>query len=366
MHHVRSLAKTPGFSLVVIFTMSLGIAASTALFSVVDSVLLQPLAFRDPGSVVAIHTLWQAKGRTSTRITGGDFVDLRSAVHSFSAMALYTGGEIGVRLGDHARFARTFLADPAFFRVLDVKPAMGRLPEERDADRTAILTTSFALANWGDPANAIGQFLTIDNKSYQVIGLVDDRFAFPERAQLWITGPLLPENRNHTAFNYYAIARLRPGVDRRQAQAELSTVSARLAHAEPESNKGKTFGILSIKDDLTGSVRTSLLFLFGAAGLLLFISCANVANLMLMRVAGRSREIAVRISLGSSTAGIARMLLGEGTVLGCVAGALGLLLAYISVRAVSVAIPATVPRAAEVVHMHAVVLLFAVAVSASP
>jgi hypothetical protein len=128
---MRSLLKTPGFSVMAILTMALGIAVTTALFSLLYAALLQPLAFPDAGRVVAINTVWTAKGHTSPRITGGDFMDLRAALKSFEAIAVYNGGQIGVRFGDHARFAQTFQVSPEFFRALGVAPALGRLPASR-------------------------------------------------------------------------------------------------------------------------------------------------------------------------------------------------------------------------------------------
>ncbi len=360
---LRSLSTSPGFSILAVFTMALGIAATTALFSIVDAVLLQPLAFQDADRIIAIHTVWPAKDQVTFRVTGGDFMDLRSAVHSFSALALYAGGEIGIRLHDRSRFAQTFEVDPAFFRVLHVSPLLGRLPGNEDANHTAILTTSFARANWSDITSALGQSVTVDNKPYQVIGLLEDKFAFPEKAEVWITGPIVPQNQNHTAFNYYAIGRLRPDAGIQQAQSELSTIGSRLAVAGPKSKEGKTFRAVSLQEQLTAPVRTTLLFLFGAAGLLLLISCANVANLMLARAATRTREIAVRVSLGSSTAALLRLLLAEGCALGTAAAVLALLLDYALLRGLLPLIPSTVPRAADALHMHAPVLLFAIAVS---
>src|SRR5579884_325589 len=363
MSSIRSLLRTPGFSLLVVLTMAVGIAAATALFSVVDAVLLQPLPFHDSGRVVALHTAWPAKDRVAPRVTGGDFMDLRSGLHSFTALALYYGGEVGVRLASHAQFARTFWADPNFFHVLDVTPAMGRLPQQQDAGQAAILTVSFARTNWGDAARALGQVVNVDNKPYEVIGLVEDQFAFPERAEVWLTASADPENRNRTAFNYYAVGRLRPGVKMAQAQAELSTAAVRLANAAPASNRGKTFRILSLQEDVTGPARTTLLFLFGGAGLLLFISCANAANLMLARAAGRTRDIAVRVSLGSGATGIIRLLFAEGLLLGCMAGVTGILLADAAIHAIVPFIPATVPRSGTLLQMHWPVLIFALAVS---
>ena len=360
---LRALFRTPGFSLLTILTMALGIAATTALFSVVDAVILQPLAFPHPDRIVALNTVWPAKNHTIPRVTGGDFIDLRSALHNFSAVGIYNGGEIGIRLRNQARFAQTFQIDPAFFNALHVKASLGRLPQSDDANHTAVVTTSFARANWGDSAQALGQTVTVDNKPYQVIGLIEDQLAFPEKAQLWITGPLAPENQNRSAFNYRAVASLRPGVSLAQGQAELATLGARLAAAHPETNKDKLFRAVPLQEQLVAPVRTTLLFLFGAAGLLLLISCANVANLMLARAAARTREIAIRASLGSSAARLISLLLAESICLGIAASIAGLVLAYLAVRAFFPLIPATVPHAAEALRLNPAVLLFAAAVS---
>jgi predicted permease len=360
---MRSLWKTPGFSLMAILTMALGIAVTTALFSLLYAALLQPLAFRDAGSVVAINTLWPAKGRATQRITGGDFVDLRSALKSFEAIALYNGGQIGVRFGDHARFAEAFQVGPEFFRALGVTPALGRLPGKQDANHTAVLTESFARASFGDAASALGQPVVVDNKPYDVIGLLPDRLSFPERAEVWITGPVDPENQNRTAFNYYAIGRLRDGTTLEQAQAELSTAGARLASDHPDSNEGKTFRAIELQEQLAAPVRSTMLFLFGAAGLLLLISCANAANLMLARASARTRETAIRISLGSGAKRIIQMLLAEGALLGVGAAILGLFFAYALVRVLLPLLPANLPHAADAIHIHAPVLGFAAGVS---
>jgi putative ABC transport system permease protein len=209
---LRTLSRTPGFSLLAIMTMALGIGATSALFSVVDAVILQPLAFPHPERIVALNTSWPAKDKQIPRLTGGDLVDLRSALHSFSALSFYGGGQMGVRLRDEARFADTFQVDPAFFHALHVTAAAGRLPQQADEGHTAVLTKSFASANWGDSAKALGQTVMVDNKPYRVIGLLEDKLAFPEKAEVWITGSSTPDNLNRTAYNYRAIASFQPGV----------------------------------------------------------------------------------------------------------------------------------------------------------
>ena len=344
--------------------MALGIAATTALFSVVYSVLLKPLGYPDADRVVAIRTTWASKDKTTPRITGGDFMDLRSSVKHFAALSRYSGGQIGVRVGDHARFADTFEADTDFFRALGVQPVAGRLPGAQDAARASVLSESFARANFGAVTSALGQFVIVDNKPYTVIGVVRDALAYPEKAQVWIMGPPEPDNQNRTAFNYRAIGRLNPAVTLAQAQAELSVLAQRSASTHPDSNAGKSFSVVSLQNELGAPVRQTLLFLFAAAGLLLLISCANVANLMLARAAARTREIAVRVSLGSGIGHIIQLLLAEGAALGIAAAALGCLTAYAAVRALLPFIPETLPHAASSLNVEPPVLLFAIVVSA--
>ena len=347
---LRALVNAPGFSAIVIAILALGIGTSTAFFSVVDAVLLQPLRIDTAGRIIAFQTAWPAAGHSSPRVSGGDFVDLRSAQHAFSAVAVYAGGELGVQIGGKSRFARTFKADPSFFSVLSIPTVAGRLPNQndRDAIRTAVVTASFARDNWGS-SNEIGKTLNVENKPYTVVGIVNDVYAFPEGGEVWITGPADPENKNHTAFNYRAIGRLRTGVSLRQAQAEM----ARLHEQD------KSFRVLSLRDDVAGPARTTLVFLFVATALLLLIACANVANLTLARTVQRNREIAIRISLGSSFRQLFRLIALESLTLSGVATAAGILIAYTALHAIYPLLPTSLPRSSEVLHMHPAVLVFA-------
>ena len=346
-----------------ILTMALGIGATTALFSVTDAVLLEPMALPRADRVVAINTVWPAQGKVTRRMTGGDYIDLRSAASGLASIATYGGGDVGVRLPDRTRFAETAFVNPAFYQVLGVKPALGRLPQEADATPTAMVTTGFAQVNFGDAARAVGQVVSVDNKAYTVVGLLDGSVAFPEKTEVWITGPKDPENQNRTAFNYRTIARLREGVTLERAQAELATIGTRMEAAYPDSNKGKTFQAVPLQEQLTAPVRTTLWFLFGSAGLLLLIACANVTNLMLARAATRTREMAIRISLGSNARQIFQLLLAEGAMLGGIAGVLGVAFAYGAVRGIFPLLPASVPNAPGILHVRFTVLLFASIVS---
>ncbi len=345
---LRALINAPSFSAVVIIILAFGIGASTAFFSVVDAVLLQPLRIDTAGRIVAIQTAWPEKGRVSPRVSGGDFLDLRSAAHSLAAVSVYSGGELGVQIGTATRFARTFQTDPSFFPVLNIAPSAGTLPGGSNgrAD-TAVVTTSFALANWGE--RKVGGTLRVENRLYTVSGIVDDVYAFPEGAEVWITGPPDPENQNHTAMNYRAIARLKPGVSLAQAQADLGRLH----------EQDRRFRPLSLRDEVAGPARTTLLFLFAATALLLIMACANAANLILARTAQRNREIAIRLSLGSSVRGLFRLIALESLLLATAATTLGIFIAYAALHAIYPLLPASLPRSAEILHMHPAVLVFA-------
>jgi putative ABC transport system permease protein len=184
----------------------------------------------------------------------------------------------------------------AFFAVLGAPVVAGRLPNGIDAQQAAIASASFARSVWGDPANAPGNTVVMDNKSYTVIGVISGEHVFPEHVELWFTGAATPENLSHTAYNYFAIGRLQSGNSQAAAQQELNALSARL----PGQTVPRQLQLASLRDEIVGPQRTTLLFLFGGTALLLCIACANVANLCIARASGRMSEFALRLSLGCS------------------------------------------------------------------
>jgi putative ABC transport system permease protein len=359
--HLRTLIKAPAFTLMAIVLLALGIGISTAFFNIVDGVLLEPLPFRDPGRIMALRTAWPAKGTTIRRVTGGDFQDIRSVARSFSDLAFYEAdGEGAVRIGNGSRFAHVVPVSPAFFSVLGAPVVAGRLPTDSDAEQTAIASASFARSAWGDPARALGKTVGVDNKSYSIIGVVSGEYVFPEHGELWLTGAVAPENLTHTAYNYFAIGRLQSGTSLPAAQQELNAISARL----PEEAMPKQLQLVSLRDQIVGPDRTTLLFFFAGTALLLCIACANVANLCIARASGRMSEFALRVSMGCSTARLIGGLALEAVILATAATALGIAMSWAVLRAIYSLLPPFIPRAANVLHMHAPVLLFAVATAA--
>ena len=324
---LRILRKSPGFTAVAILTLALGIGATTAMFTVLDGVVLKSLKYPGAERIVAINTRWSDSGTVNPRTTGGDLQDLRGAKDSFEAFSYYNGGEMGVQLSRSADFGGVFLVDPNFFRVFAVPASTGRTFTSEDAGRSAIVSTEFAQRNFGSASAALGQMLAVEGTAYEIVGVMPPLFQFPREAQVWAAVSPTPENINRMGYNYYSVARLRPGLSSEVVNARLLSIANRLAASFPDSNRSKTFTVLPLQEQLAAPVRTTLLLLMGAVALVLLIACANVANLTLARSAVRIRELSVRAALGASRRRLAMQLLSECMVLALAAGFLGIVLA---------------------------------------
>jgi len=359
---LRELRRSPGFAAVAVLTLGLGIGSNTAIFSIVNTVLLEPLRYPEPDRVVMLGTRFLETGRLHPRMTGGDLVDIYQSQRVFEALSKFSGGEIGVQLGDHAEFTGVFFVDTTFFGVYGVSPLRGRFFQEGDAKQAAVVSAQFARRNFGSADAAVGRTLSVEGVTYQVAGVTPEGFSAPRSgSDVWIAWPKQPANLNRTAYNYSATARLQRGVSMEAAQAQMDTIAARLAAAYPDSNKTKGFAVTSLKEQMVGPVRTMLLFLLGAVSLVLLIACANVANLLLARATARSREFAVRVALGASRWQILRQLAAENAVLGLLGGGVGLLLVWAGLNAMLRLAP-QIPRMDEV-RIDPMVLLFAMMVS---
>jgi putative ABC transport system permease protein len=354
LQSLRSILRSPGFALLSILTLALGIGISTAVFTVVNGVLLQPLPFPQSERIVSLNTWSPGRPASGTRITGGDFVDLRSDNKVFEALSVYFGGEVGVQLRDHAEFTGVFWVNPEFFTIF------GQHPSAFTAS-SAVVGEAFATRNFGDPQLALGQSLHVENRIYEISSVIKGA-RFPANAEVWLPAPYIPENLNRTAFNYRAIGKLKSGISPDQAKANLDSIAAQLASAFPKSNQGRTFEPVPLRKQLTGSIESTLYLLLGAVLLVLLIACANVSNLLLARATVRAREIAVRTALGASRAAIVRMLALESVMLATLAGLLGVLLASWGTRALLHFAPANLPRSQEI-HLDYSVLAFAMGLS---
>jgi len=359
---LRSLRRNPGFTLLAVLVMALGIGANTAVFSVVNTVLLKPLDYHDPDKIVTIVNLWRRDGRQaeiSPQISAPDFHDWHDQTTAFSAMAYYNPATTSIRAGNAAEYGTVAAVTPDFFRVFDVQPAVGALLSEGGA----VISYSFWQSHYGGQASALGQPLRIQDKSVTIAGVMPPRFRFPEKTDIWyLANTIFPESPGRGSHNYLVVGRLKPEFSVEQAQAEMSALASRLEQAYPNSNRGKGVLVTRMRDSLTGDVRPTLYILLGAVALVLLIACANMANLLLAKSTARVREIAIRAAVGASRWRIVRQLVTESMVLASVSGAAGLLLAMWGSNALVALAPTNVPRLAET-QIDGWVLAFTLAVS---
>ncbi len=361
---LRTLSHSPTFTAVATLTLALGIGANTAMFSVVNGVLIRPLDYPNAARTVQLNT--SLDGRVFARVTGPDLMDLRAAASTMEAVSFYGGGEMGVQVGERAEFAGSYLVSPEFFRVFGISPVAGRLFEPGDGERAAVVGARFAERNFGSAAAALGRTLRMEGVAYEIIGIAPPSFRFPLQgdAQVWLATDPQPRSMERTAYNYRAVALLKSAASLDAADTELQTIGARLRAAYPDANKNKTFRAVPLQQQLVGSVRSTLYFLMAAVSLVLLIACANVANLFLARATARQRAIAVRAALGAPRRAILRQLLVESGIVAAAGGAMGLWLAVAGTRMLSHAASERVglPRVSDV-QVDWIVVAFAIGTS---
>ena len=372
-NHVRSIAgdlrfaarqlwRHGTFTASVVITLAIGIGANTAIFTVVESVLLTPLPYRNADRLAYLNTHWSNTGHTTPRMTGPDAIDVRQQVRSFEAMSLYLGGNEGVQLRDHGVYTKVTWVETDFARVFDLQPIAGRLFDDRKTHRTALVSEHFARENFGSAQAAVGQVLHVETEAIEIAGVLPNGFDFPDNTEVWEAASLEPESLSRTAFNYKVVGLLRPGVSFSSAQSELSQLAKRLQSAYPADNRNKEFAAVPLKDAMTGSARSTLLLLWAGVAIILLIACVNVANLQLVRSLERQRELAIRRALGSSRWQVMRPVLLEGLMMALAGGLAGILLAWPTVQLLVANAPRELPRAVEI-HLSLPVLAFTLGVS---
>lgn len=361
----RQLMKHRAFTLTAVLTLALGIGANAAIFTAIDSILLAPLPYNSPSRLAFLNTHWSNTGRTIPRVTGLDMIGVRDQAKSLAAVSLYYSGRMSVELRNHATYTELSWVDVNFARVFDLKPIAGRLFSEAEANQAALVSEQFARNNFGSAQAALGQVLhgDIGSKAIEIVGVLPAGFDFPNKTQVWEASPLIdPKQDGHNAFNFRAVALLRPSVSFQSAQAELDGISARLQKMYPEDNRNKQITVVSLAEALTGNARPTLLLLWATVGIILLIACVNVTHLQLVRAMERQREMAIRKALGSSRWQIMRPVLLESLLLAVLGCAAGVLLAAPAVWILVTMAPKELPRASEI-HLNGWVLAFTMAIS---
>src|SRR5271157_4268517 len=358
----RTLRKNPGFTAVAMLALALGIGANTAIFSVVNGVLLRPLSFPDPGRLLMIFD-------SQTSVAYPDFLDWRRESQLFTDMGTFRSGDFNFTGAGQPEQVSGEYVSASLFPVLGVAPFLGRgfLPEEdrQGAACAVMLGNGFWKGRFGADPNILGKALTLNAAVCAVVGVLPADFRFPERAQVYVpieqwNSVELRTREEHPGLQ--VIGRLKPGATLEAAQAEIASIASALSHQYPKTNAGHGARVVPMKDAMVGYIRSTLILLAGAVGFVLIIACANVANLLLARSTARKREFAIRAALGADRKRVVRQLLTESVLLSLGGAMIGLLLARWGTRLVLAAAPGSLPRAGEI-GIDPYVLLFTLAVS---
>jgi len=365
---LRTLRKSPGFTAVAILTLALGIGANSALFSVVNGVLLSPLPYPEPERLVAAYT--KTRSTDSASVTYLNFLDWEKDNKSFADLGVFRSEDyLLTGVGDSERLSG-YQISAGFFPAMGVQPALGRLIRAEDeqigAAPVALISEGLWKRKYGSAPGVIGKTMALNGKPYEVVGVIPASFALYEKGRdvyvpigQWAD----PTFRNRgIAFALHVIGRLKAGVTLAQAQADMERVAANLAATYPTVNKDRSVNLVLLKNNLVGNVAPLLFVLLGAVGFVLLISCANVANLLLARATGRTREFAIRAALGAGRGRLILQLLTESVLLASAGGVLGLTVAHWGTAAILNTLPQALPRA-EDVKVDARVLLFTLGIS---
>src|SRR6185369_12499130 len=361
----RWLRKNRGFTLLAVLMLAVGIGVNTAMFSVINAVLLNPLPYPEAERIVWMNE--SGREISNRQVSYPNFLDWRARNQVFESMSTFRGWGVNLTGSGNAEYLEGRIVSADYFRVMRATPLLGRDFVAEDDQPGSALVTMISYAFWqrhfaGDP-NAIGKQILLDDKAYTVIGVMPETFVHQGPPPLWVLiGPEADKHRDwRTAGN--VIARLKPGVTIDQARADMNRIARELLQEHPIANGGaNVVNVLSLQDSITGRVNTALKILFGAVGLVLLIACANVANLLLARAAARRKEFAVRAALGASRFRLVRQMLIESLLLAAGGGVLGLVFASWTIALLARVAHETVPRMIGV-QLNGKVLVFNLAAS---
>jgi len=370
---VRALLKNPGFTMVAVITLGLGIGANTAIFSVVNAALLRRLPY-DATRLMAVESFNPQKEKRAYGAPPADFWDWQEQSRTFEHLAMYSGGGIRLKESERIEVISGARVTVNFFATFGVQPMFGRAFENEEGfvngPRVVILSHRLWQQRYGGDPRIVGRTLKTDDGAVTVIGVMAPDFKFPSYAQVWTPIARDSGEMKSRASRYcQAIGRIRQGETIESTQAEMKAIAARLATSHPKDNQGRTVQLTNWRESLSQDSRKALLVLMGAVGFVLLIACANVANLLLSRAAARRREMAVRLALGATRVKVLRQLLTESLLLSLVGGALGLLLAFWGVEALTGLLPKlnfsfqSLSELRDEIRVDRVALLFTLTVS---
>src|ERR1044072_8724445 len=349
---VRSFVKRPGFLVIAVATLALGIGATTAMFTVVNSVLLRPLQFPEPERIVLFYGINPRQGITQSNMSMPDIVDWQKQASSFEQIAGFFSGCLFLTAGDETERVRGSGVSSEFFPLFKTNAIHGRTLQAGDAQQGVepVVVISYALwqRRFGGAAKVVNSKVTLNGKAATIVGVMPAGFNYPDDSEAWTAFPLNDPNQRRDNRFLNVVTRLKPGVSLAQAQTEMDTISQRLAQNYGETNSGWAAQLVELRESLVEDFRTALLILLGAVAFVLLIACANVANLMLARAVYRQKEIAVRTALGASRRRVVRQLLTESMLLSVVSGVIGFALSLGLIRLLIAISPPNTPRVEEI------------------
>ncbi|HEX8184828.1 MAG TPA: ABC transporter permease [Blastocatellia bacterium] len=363
---IRTLIKNAGFTIVALIALALGTGANSAIFSVVNAVLLRPLPYGNPDNIVMVWGRNVRNPTQKTSISPLDFLDYQEQNNAFERMASFAYEDFNLTGGDLPEHIQGTIVSANFFDTLEVKPAFGRgfQPEDGQPGAAPVVIISNGLwkRRFGSDPNLVGQTISLNGSTFTVVGVTPASFQSPEKGDdLWIPMSFdgsdrarIPSNidaeamKNRTMRFLKSVARIKPNVTLKDAQDQMNAIAAELEKQYPNTNTGTALNIISLKEEIVGNILPALVVLLVAVGLVLLIACSNIANLLLARAASRQKEIAIRAALGAGRGRLIRQLLTESLVLAITGGLLGLILAYAAIRLLVVVNPAKFPRLNEI------------------